>query len=466
MTVSTETGSTEWMAPAATGDGAPLPEWESNYSRLVQALRSQVHAEEAFTLTLMGEGSDFVRFNQGRVRQTGNVMDCQITLTLMHNQRLSFRTLPLSGNWSTDWSHAQAALTELRQELPQLPEDPYLVLPTGSSTSREIYPGQLLAAGAIAPTILPAVEGLDFTGIYAGGTLLRGYADSAGQQHWFATDSFSLDYSLFIPNGQAIKGTFAGSAWDAAAYADRLAESRRQLDRLAQPAHSPGKGQYRTYLAPAALAEIVSMFSWGGVSEAAMQQGESALALLQRGEKLLSPQFTLQENFGAGQVPRFNDLGEIAPLELPIIQQGRLINLLVNSRTAQEYGKPANGANRSESLRSPEILPGTLAAAEILQALDTGLYVSNLHYLNWSDRSNARITGMTRYACFWVENGEIVAPIQNLRFDETLYRCLGENLIALTDFQEFVPEVGTYDHRNLGGVRVPGALVEGFTYTL
>ncbi len=39
------------------------------------------------------------------------------------------------------------------------------------------------------------------------------------------------------------------------------------------------------------------------------------------------------------------------------------------------------------------------------------------------------ITGMTRYACFWVEKGEIVAPIENLRFDDYLYRFLGEGLI-------------------------------------
>jgi predicted Zn-dependent protease len=86
--------------------------------------------------------------------------------------------------------------------------------------------------------------------------------------------------------------------------------------------------------------------------------------------------------------------------------------------------------------------------------------------LNWSDRPTGRITGMTRYACFWVENGEIVAPIENLRFDESLYQCLGDHLIAITDFQEFIPEVNTYDYRDPGGMRVPGILTEGFTYTL
>ena len=73
---------------------------------------------------------------------------------------------------------------------------------------------------------------------------------------------------------------------------------------------------------------------------------------------------------------------------------------------------------------------------------------------------------MTRYACFWVEDGEIVAPIENLRFDESLYRFWGENLIALTDFQEFIPNVGTYDSRRLGGNLVPGMVIKDFTYTL
>jgi predicted Zn-dependent protease len=208
------------------------------------------------------------------------------------------------------------------------------------------------------------------------------------------------------------------------------------------------------------------MFSWGGISEAAIQRGDSALGLLQRGEKQLSPVFTLSENFKRGLVPRFNEWGEIAPVELPLIVEGQLKNTLVSSRTAKEYGKTANGAAGGEYLRSPEIAPGKLATEQILSRLDTGLYLSNLHYLNWSDRPTGRITGMTRYACFWVEQGEIIAPIQNLRFDESLYRFFGDNLLELTQAQEFIPEVGTYSNRSLGGVWVPGLLVEEFTYTL
>ncbi len=450
----------------AQSTGQRVEQLEQSFNRIADALLAERRSDEQLKLTLQAEQSQFVRFNAARVRQTGCITDGSLSLTLMQNQRNAYRSLPCTGDWETDWPQVQTALAELRQEVPELPIDPYLVLPTGNATSRDIQTGSLLASDQVAATLLPEVTGLDFTGIYAGGSVIRGYADSAGQRHWFATASFALDYSLFTPDNQAVKGTFAGNQWDQAAYAAKLADSKLQLQRLAQPPRSIPRGQYRTYLAPSALADIVGMFSWNGISEASLQRGDSALAALQRGDKQLSPRFSLSENFRHGLVPRFNEWGEVAPVELPLIAAGQLKNTLISSRTAKEYGKVANGATNGEYLRSPEVAAGDLSTEQILAKLDTGLYLSNLHYLNWSDRPSGRITGMTRYACFWVEQGELIAPIKNLRFDESLYHCLGDGLLDLTQTQEFIPEVGTYDSRSLGGIWVPGALIEGFTYTL
>ncbi len=38
---------------------------------------------------------------------------------------------------------------------------------------------------------------------------------------------------------------------------------------------------------------------------------------------------------------------------------------------------------------------------------------------------------MTRFASFWVEHGRIVAPLNVMRFDDSLFRVLGPNLEAL-----------------------------------
>ena len=440
--------------------------WETRFHQLADALLPQLQGDEAVKLTLTAEASQFTRFNRAKVRQTGQVVSGDLALTLMGQGRSVAATLPFTGDKGGDWPLLASTLADLRAELLALPPDPYLVLPTGNATSRELYTGTLLPPEQTVPRLLPVLEGLDAAGLYAGGPAVRAYADSAGQRHWFETETFTLDYSLFTPDGQAVKGTYAGRAWDDAAYSHNLAQANALLAQMEAPRKALAPGPYRTYLAPAAVADLVNMLSWGGIGEASLRRGGSALGPLQRGDLALSPLVHLTEDFSPGQTPRFNNYGELAPQTLPLIQGGQLVNTLVSARTAKEYGIPSTYAAAGEYLRSPVLAPGTLANADILAALDTGLYVSNLHYLNWSDRPQGRITGMTRYACFWVENGAIVAPIENLRFDDSLYNFWGANLEALTQETTFIPDVGSYGYRDLGGTQVPGMVVGAFAYTL
>lgn len=440
-------------------------ELELVFNQLSSLLLGNLQTGEHLLIELESEHSHFIRFNAAKVRQSGTVADGTVKLRLIHDRRTAFAAFPFTGNLAVDSAAGLENLNDLRQEVTQLPLDPYVVLPENKGSSREIYAGNLLAPEQAITAILPAVQHIDFTGIYAAGVVIQANANSAGQQHWFATDSFVLDYSMIAPSEKAVKVTFAGKSWEQEQYQAQIESSKTQLKALDALPQKILPGRYRTYLAPAATAALVDMFSWGAMSESSLRQGGSALAKLREGKKL-SSDLHLRENFSQGTVPRFNDLGEIAPEVLPLIVKGELVNTLVNSRTAKEYSIVTNGANSSESLRAPEVATGSLKAQDILQALGTGLYLSNLHYLNWSDRVGGRITGMTRYACFWVENGELVAPIKDLRFDESLYAFFGDNLEALTDFQEFIPETSTYGSRQLGGSLMPGILVNDFTFTL
>lgn len=431
--------------------------------RLSHELLATLKPTEALFIEFVGESSQFIRFNRGRVRQIGTVAQTMVTLRLQCHQRTASSSFPYTDAADLPW--AIAHLEELRTEALQLPEDPYLTPPQDTGSIQATYTGQLLPAETVVEALLTPVQGLDFTGIYSSGTIIRGSFNSAGQEHWFATETFCLDYSLFTAAGKAIKNTYAGTHWEQGRYQRQIEGDCQQLAQLDLPVRSLSPGRYRTYLAPAAVAELVGMLSWGAVSEASYRQGGSALAKLRQGATL-SPLFSLQEDFTAGTVPRFNADGDIAPAKVPLITKGELQTFLVSRRTAQEYGLPSNGATPDERLRSPFVLPGTLAPAECLSALDTGLYVSNLHYLNWSDRPSGRITGMTRYACFWVERGKIIAPIADLRFDDSLYAFWGTSLEALTDTPVWVPNTDTYEQRSLGGTRVPGMLVKDFNFTL
>ena len=127
---------------------------------------------------------------------------------------------------------------------------------------------------------------------------------------------------------------------------------------------------------------------------------------------------------------------------------------------------PTNGANAEEVPESLELAAGELPRDDVLRALDRGIYVGNLWYLNFSDRPACRMTGMTRFASFWVEGGEIRAPLDVMRFDDSAFRLLGSELEALTKERDLILQGGTYGARNTASMRLPGALVRDFALVL
>jgi predicted Zn-dependent protease len=451
-----------------------LTDTRTLFDRLAEAAFGELRPGEELNLNLDAEDQTFVRFNNAGVRQATGATQRKLHLAFQSGGRRAGYAVDLTGVEGWDLETVASLVGHARAETKALPEDPFLVPMQNNGTSDNHYPGELPAAAEIVEEIAGATVGTDFAGLLACGPQIRATRNACGQDHWFSTETLFVDYSLFTANGsgenKAVKGLYADRRWHRDRFEHLAETSRRQLARLRQAARPVPPGSYRVYLAPAAVAEIVGMFSWGAVSYRAWKEGRNALRKLIDGEASLSERFSLKENFGLGLTPQFNSLGEMPPPEIPVIENGRLANLLISSRSAREYGVAPNGAEpggwEGESLRSPEVGAGLLAEAEILKALDTGLYIGNLHYLNWSDLHNARITGMTRYACFRVENGEIVAPIRDLRFDESLFRMFGPDLEALTAETEVHVATDTYGQRSLGGSKVPGALVGNFRFTL
>ena len=73
---------------------------------------------------------------------------------------------------------------------------------------------------------------------------------------------------------------------------------------------------------------------------------------------------------------------------------------------------------------------------------------------------------MTRFACLWVENGVPVAPLNVMRFDESIYHMFGDKLLSLTDEREHIYETSTYHQRSEDSALLPGALIDDFAFTL
>ena len=442
---------------------------EAYFLELATLLDGLLQAGETYTATFSAETSDFVRMNRGKVRQPGSVVQRYLDIDLIRGLRHATHLVSLSGDLGVDRATIASAVAATRAALPDIADDPHLLIATDVNATRDVRGGLLPAAETIIDAVLDTAQGTDLVGLYAGGPVYRGFANSHGQRNWHEATAFNLQWSLYHRTDKAVKSAYSGFAWDAAAFAAKMDEARLELAHMSRPSKKLAPGKYRAYLTPAAMEDIASMMCWGGFSARALATKKSSLTKMEGsdGDAIrLDPRVTIAEATSEGIAPAFQGDGFVRPTAVRLIDAGRLTGSLVSPRTEREFGLKANGANGWESPESLAMAGGALAAKDALKALDTGLFVGNLHYLNYSDRPACRLTGMTRFATFWVERGEIVAPIDVLRFDDTVFRMLGPNLEALTAETDLLLASDTYGARQLSSMRVPGALLSEMTFTL
>jgi predicted Zn-dependent protease len=431
---------------------------------LADALQAQLRGAETLLLSFDGEDSDFIRFNCARVRQAGSVARRSLTLDLIAADRHAAGRTQLAGSLEQDLPQLGDLLEDLRRQRAHLPADPYLNFATDGAPGETRVDSKLPGHAAALETISAASERLDLVGIWAAGALYTGFANSLGQRNWHACESFNFDWSCYHAKDKAVKSDYAGLSWDPAALQIRMQDARADLEIVRRPPKTIEPGRYRVYLAPRALQEVLDMMSWGGFGLKSQRTGQSPLNRMQAEGLRLDPAVDLSEHHGRGLEPPFTSEGFAKPERIHLVADGALRDSLVDARSAREYDARVNAAG--EWPASLDMAPGILAMGDVLDALDTGLYINNLWYLNFSDRNQARITGMTRFACFWVEGGKTQAPVNVMRFDDSIYRMLGESLLGLTRERELLLDRGTYGGRSSKSVELPGALIEGLTFTL
>ena len=439
---------------------------QAAFNRLVNELNAGLEGDEVLLCSVRGEDSDFVRFNQGRIRQAGSVRQQRLSLELIDGRRHAGASATLSGEHDVDLARMRAIIADLRDRLPLLPEDPYLQYATDVQSTEHHAEARIPAPEAAVDRIRSSAGDLDLVGVYAAGGIHSGFANSLGQRNWFDTRNFNFDWSFYVSGDKAVKSAYAGQDWDDDAFARKVDKASGQIAALKRAPRTIQPGRYRVYLTPAAIHDVVGLLSWGGFGLKALKTGQSPLLKLAEGELTFADEVSIQENTAQGFAPAFQGAGYLRPSSVPLIDGGRHAGSLVSPRSAMEYDVPTNGASAMEAPESVDVAAGTVPDAEVLGRLGTGIYVGNVWYLNYSDRPGCRATGMTRFATFWVENGEIVAPLEVMRFDETVFRMLGENLVGLTDERELVLDPGSYIQRATSSGRFPGALVEDFNFTL
>lgn len=440
--------------------------WQSTFDRAAEHIDHRSGDGEDWTLWVEAENTHFARLNQASVRQAGEVRRMVGELRWVKGRRHARVEVTLGS--AEDLARIDAAIVSLRQMVAAVPEDPYLLLDREGAQSSTEHANELPDPGEVLELVLDGARtrSLDLVGILASGGICRGFASSWGHRHWFSTHAWQLDMSSVVGADKADKRTFGGRSWDPAQVNRELDGAARVVKLLARPAVTVDPGKYRAWFTPAAMSELMGLIAWGHTGARSLATKASALTRLEAGTVQFDPRVRFSEKIAGSTSPAFQSAGFQRPDEVALVDEGRLVGRLVSPRSAQEYDLEPNGASASEMMEAISMAPGQLPTKEALQRLGTGVWVSNLWYTNWSDVNAARLTGMTRFATLWVEDGVPVAPLSVMRFDDSLFDLLGSKLVGIGDTVEFMASTSTYGFRSTDSMSLPGALVEDFAFTL
>ncbi|HEY0878718.1 MAG TPA: metallopeptidase TldD-related protein [Zeimonas sp.] len=434
------------------------------FDAVAEAIAREAGADEAAFAYLRAERSDFVRVNRARVRQAGTVQRAVVALRLFREGRQAQMRCTLASPRDAA-SRLKAAFVALRDASRALPADPFASFERSPVVGERIRRTRAPTPEEVVEAIAGAAGDADLVGLFSGGIVVRALASNLGHRHYHEASSSSFDFSIHTPTAQATKHVWSAPQWDACGLRRAIDAAREQARILARPVRRIDPGAYRVLLAPAAVADLVSLLGWGGFAERAFRSGQSPLARAQRGEACFDPSFEIADDLDALDVPRFQAEGFVRPARTVLVERGRPALRLVSPRSALEFDVPGNGADDDERPRAASVGAGRIDPADLHAALGTGIAIANLWYLNYSDRQACRATGMTRFATLWVENGVPVAPVAPMRFDDSLYRIFGAGLLGLGARAETLPEIETWDGREPGGIRAPAALVDALRFT-
>jgi predicted Zn-dependent protease len=134
------------------------------------------------------------------------------------------------------------------------------------------------------------------------------------------------------------------------------------------------------------------------------------------------------------------------------IEKGMLKNFSYDRYWASKTGKPATALPRNLLLEG-----GAKELPELISSVERGLLVTRFWYIRPVNRQTGQFTGLTRDGLFLIENGKIISPVVNFRFNESRWRML-QNCIAVGKAQRVRGAEGL-------GMIAPPLVVKDFPFT-
>ncbi len=236
------------------------------------------------------------------------------------------------------------------------------------------------------------------------------------------------------------------------------------------PVRDLAPGRYTVLLEEEAVADLLSFLAGTALNGLDLLEGRSPYAG-RLGDRVYPSTVTLRDDPTDARGANLSfDFEGMPKAPLTLIREGRLEQVVYDRETAAKAGTE----NTAHALPAPNpngpvplnlvLSPGSTPRDRLLHSIDRGLLVTRFHYTNEVDPAKTLLTGTTRDGTFLVEHGEIVGPVGNQRWVQSIEETL-RHTVALSDSLRLISEGAGYGVHFFTGSLVPALVAEGFQVT-
>jgi predicted Zn-dependent protease len=204
-----------------------------------------------------------------------------------------------------------------------------------------------------------------------------------------------------------------------------VAQARASGGRTELPA-----GRYEVVLGAEATGELLGFLPDTGFSGTLAAAGIGITT--RAGQQAVAPLVEVADDGGADVgLPIGFDIEGVTKRRVAFFAGGRVGEAVTDLATAAALGRPSTGHAHIAREQVPEPAAANIVMAggphtedELIAQVEQGVYLQRFWYTRLVERVAGTITGVTRDACFLIENGRLTAPLDGMRFTESVLSVL------------------------------------------
>jgi predicted Zn-dependent protease len=440
---------------------------EKETKRLCQKLLGYVKADDA-VVNVASDAQSHIRFAANGFTTSGTRENVSAQVTVWIDQKRG----STSTNEITD-AALEAAVAQAEQLARLSPVDAEYLPTLGRQTYQPTH-GFADATADISPhhraeTIHDAITACEKAnvigaGFYRDSVNAGGSATKNGNFSYERSSALSFAMTARTPDGGS-SGYFLRSHFDARKFdPKRISREaiRKALDSKNPRALDPGT--YPVILEPQAVADLLGNFLVGAFDARRADEGRGAFSApggkSRLGEKMFDERVNVFSDPWHPAVPGSQDAQDGLPAKkLFLIRNGVVENLVYSRFWAKKKDKePTHGP--VNTLLETSAHPADMD--EMIRTMDRGLLVGRFWYIRMVDPRTVLLTGLTRDGVWLIENGKVVHPVRNFRFNQSIIQMLAAGNVDLIGQSE---RVGGSEGQGRGAGFFPALKLRAFNFT-